>query len=111
MLADNVIGSCHDGTIHKLVIVRILLNEAEAEMWRKEPRERAADDSIDDVVGDCRIGHALYDFLIFIHNVISHAQLIFALTKRLPCRAVGAMHRQHLHQTIGVQYHYSFHCL
>lgn len=46
ILADNVIGSCHDGTIHKLVVVRILLNEAEAEMWRKEPRERCCSGAI-----------------------------------------------------------------
>ena len=72
ILADNVIGTCHYGTIHKLVVIRVLLNKAEVEMWRKEPREWAADDGIDDVVGNCCIGNALYDFLIFIHNVIGH---------------------------------------
>lgn len=77
ILADNIIGTCHYGTIHKLVVIRVLLNKTEAEMRSKEPRERAAYDGIYDVVGDGCICHALYYFLIFIHNVIGHTVRIF----------------------------------
>ncbi len=105
IFANNIVCACHNSAIHKFIIVRVLLYKMKTETRCKKPCKRASNNCIDDIMSHSRIGYALYDFLIFIHNIISHAKFVFSFSKSLPCCTIRAMYRQHLHQTIGIQYH------
>lgn len=57
ILADNEVCTGNDGAIHEFVVIKIIFDETETVVWRKETRERTADYRIYYVMGYCCIGY------------------------------------------------------
>ena len=102
VFAYYIISTRNNGTIYKLVIIRILLNKTKMEVRSKKTGKRAAYYGIDNVICYVYISYPLKYFFVFIKYLVAHTKHILSLTESLPRRTKRTVYRQHLYQTIGI---------
>lgn len=110
ILTDDIVRSGNDGTIYKLIVIRVLLYQPEVKMRVNHSGIRATGYGIHYIVGNGSIGHTFQNFRIFIQYIIAYAKHIPSFTESLPCRSVLAVDRDYLHQAIGIKDDVSVHC-
>ena len=111
VFTNDIICSRNNGTIHKLIIIRILLNKTKMKMRSKESSVRTTHNGVYNVMRHRHIGNPFYNFLVLIQNLIADAKHVLPFTKRLPGRTIRTMLGKHLHQAIRIQNYQLHHCL
>lgn len=105
ILTDNIISHRHYGAINKLIVIPILLYEAEMIIRLLTAHIRRMENHLNKTMGH-QGGSLLHqDFLIFVQYFIRQAQDETSFQKCLPQDMIHAMPAQYLQQTIRIYHH------
>ncbi len=110
IFTNDVICTGYNGTIYKLIVVRVLLYQSETEMRVIHPGIWTTGNGIHYIMSYGSIGYTLQNLRIFVQYIIAHTKYIPTFTESLPCRSIRTMGRNYLHQTIGIEDYVSAHC-
>lgn len=106
ILANDEIGSVHNGTIHELVVIRVLLNEMESEIRVFAYDIDSTGYDLQKQTGNTRRGFLREYFLILVEYIVGNTQDEFFLQEGLPQKMIDTVSPQYLYQAVGV-YHYN----
>ena len=81
---NNIPGTCRYGTIHELVVIRILLNQVKFKIDVDKPRVRTAHNGIHDIFRSLLIGQQTKDFLILVQYGSGDTQQIRTVKEAIP---------------------------
>jgi len=103
VVGDNVFGSGCNGTVHKLVVIRVCLYHFKVIVGRDEFHEGAVDDGLHNKFGRVVVRQPLQNLYILLQNLSGNTKYVLALDQRIPYWAVTALTWDALDKTIGVE--------
>jgi len=109
ILAYNIICSSNNSTIHKFIVIRVLLYQSEAKMRINHSGVWTTGNSVHYIMSNGSISHTLQNLRIFVQYIIAYAKNVTSFTKSLPYRSIRAMDRNYLHQAVGIDDNVSAH--
>ena len=102
IFTDYKISSRNNGTIDKLVVVRVFTYQFETKPRVITFCVGMPENGISDIVSNISSRHFLKDFMILAYNLIANTQDIPTFQEGFPGKPIRAVLRYHLHETIRV---------
>ena len=102
VLTDDIVSIGNNGAVHKLVVVRVALNQIEMELRIKLSAIWTLQNSIDNVLCNIGSGQLTKNLQIFADNLVADTDDIAAFTESISRRTERTMNGNHLHKALGI---------